>query len=217
MTADIMTAAPAPKRRTPRWLWALLILSLALNLLIIGIIGGSLWAVRRGGYWDAPLFMERTHRFMRGLPDERRAQVRAIFAQYQPQLQPYWRDVRAARVRIGQLVERGYTPEEFEAALNDLFAKEAKAREASRPMIAAMINALRPNERRLFLSVYMPYLSELQGRPEFEQSAVAAGSSGEFSEYIKEQTLLASPGSPARVWVVCASGEGREGRPSGRR
>jgi uncharacterized membrane protein len=147
-------------------MWVLLILSLALNLLIIGIIGGSLWAVRRGGYWDAPLFIERTHRFMRSLSEERRARIRGIFAQYQPELKPYWRGVREARVRIGQLVEQGYRPEEFEAALNDLFQKEGQAREASRAMIAAMINVLRPAERRIFLSVYMPYLAELQGRPE---------------------------------------------------
>jgi uncharacterized membrane protein len=170
MTTDVMTAAPAPRRRTPRWMWVLLILSLALNLLVIGIIGGSLWAVRRGGYWDAPLFIERTHRFMRNLSEERRAHIRSIFAQYQPELKPHWGDVREARVRIGQLVERGYTPEEFEAALNDLFQKEARAREASRPMIVAMINALRPDERRIFLSVYMPYLAELQGRPESRSS-----------------------------------------------
>lgn len=169
MTTDIMTAAPTPKRRTPRWMWVLLILSLALNLLIIGVICGSLWAVRRGGFWDAPLFLERTHRFMRGLPEERRAQLRGIFEQSKAQLHPYWHDVRLARVAIGKLVSEGYTPEQFDAALNDLLQKEARARDAARPMIAAMLNALQPSERRHFLSVYMPYLQELQGRPEGTQ------------------------------------------------
>jgi uncharacterized membrane protein len=164
MTADTIPAEPG--RRTPRWIWALLFLSLALNLLIIGVIGGSMWAVRRGGFWDAPLFMERTHRFMRRLPEERRAVVRSTFAQFRPQLQPYWRDVRMARVAIGRLIEDGYTQEQFDAALTDLFAKEARAREAARPMIAQMLNVLKPEERRRFLAVYMPYLNEIQGRPE---------------------------------------------------
>jgi uncharacterized membrane protein len=165
MTTDILST-PAPRRRTPRWIWLLLIVSLALNLLVIGIVGGSLWAVRRGGFWDAPLFLERSHRFMRGLSAERRAEVRSIFARHKPELQPLWREVRQARVTMGRLVERGYTPEEFDVAMSDLFQKEARAREAARPMIAAMLGALRPKERRHFLAVYMPYLQELQGRPE---------------------------------------------------
>jgi hypothetical protein len=167
MTTDIAAAEPfSPKRRTPRWVWALLFLSLALNLLILGVVGGSMWAVRRGGFWDAPLFLERTHRFMRGLPEDRRALVRGVFAQYRPQLQPYWRDVRGARVVVGRLVEQGYTPEEFEAAIADVFEKENRARQASRPMISAMLKLLKPEERRHFLAVYMPYLNEMQGRPE---------------------------------------------------
>lgn len=164
---DIAAGAVSPKRRTPRWIWLLLILSLALNLLIIGVVGGSLWAVRRGGFWDAPLFLERTHRFMQSLPADRRQQLRALFAQYQPQLDPDWREIRQARVTIGRLIERGgYTAEEFDAAMSDLLTKEAKGREAAKPMIAAMLNALKPEERRAFLSVYMPYLNEIQGRPD---------------------------------------------------
>ena len=175
MTTDSMAAAPhpatapvqpPPRRRASRWIWALLIASLALNLLIIGIIGGSLWAVRRGGLWDAPLFLERTHRFMTHLPPERRKEIGRIFAEYKPQLAPSWRELRQARVSIGRLIERSYTPQELEAALGDLSQKETRAREAAAPMIAAMLAALQPQERRLFLSVYMPYLAELQGRPE---------------------------------------------------
>jgi hypothetical protein len=103
---------------------------------------------------------------MRGLPEERRALVRGVFAEYKPQLRPYWHEVRQARVVIGRLVEQAYAPEEFEAALTDMFEKENRARQASRPMIAAMLKLLKPEERRHFLAVYMPYLNEMQGRPE---------------------------------------------------
>lgn len=167
MTTDTVTSGPvSAKRRAPRWMWVLLILSLALNLLVVGIVMGSMWAVRRGGYWDAPMFFERTHRFMRGLPSERRAEIRRLSAEYRPQIRPHWRAVREARIAIGRLIERDYTPQEFDAALTALFDSEAKAREAARPMIAAMLKALKPEERRHFLTVYMPYLSEMQGRPE---------------------------------------------------
>ena len=151
------------RRRTPRWMWALMIVSLAANMLVIGMVGGSMWAVRRGGYWDAPVFIERTHRFMRGLPDDRRAAIRGLFAQYRPQLQSYWRDLRASRVALGHLIEGDYTPDALDAALTDMFEKESRARQATRPMIAAVLKQLKPAERRHFLSVYMPYLSEIQG------------------------------------------------------
>jgi uncharacterized membrane protein len=167
MTTEIAADEPfAPKRRTPRWIWALLVVSLAINLLIVGVVGGSIWAVRRGGYWDAPLFMERTHRFMRGLPEDRRAMIKSVFAEHRPTLQPYWREVRLARVQIGRLIEQGYEPEAFDAALADMFEKESRARQASRPMVAAMLKLLKPEERRHFLAVYMPYLNEMQGRPD---------------------------------------------------
>jgi uncharacterized membrane protein len=165
-TGNAAAEAVSVTRRVPRWMWTLLILSLALNLLIAGIVMGSMWAVRRGGYWDAPMFFERTHRFMRGLPSERRAEIRRLSAEYRPQLRPHWRGVREARIAIGRLIEGEYTPPELDAALSELYDKEAKAREAARPMIAAMLKALRPEERRHFLAVYMPYLSEMQGRPE---------------------------------------------------
>ena len=133
---------------------------------IVGIVVGSAWAVRRGGYWDAPIFFERTHRFMRGLPPERRTQLRALYAEYKPKLEPYWREVRKARLAMGALIERGYKPEQIEAALDDLAAKELRARQAAKPMIAAVLSALEPRERLHFLAVYMPYLNEMQGRPE---------------------------------------------------
>jgi uncharacterized membrane protein len=175
MTTDSMAAAPhpatapfqpPPRRRASRWIWALLIASLALNLLVIGIICGSLWAIKRGGLWDAPLFLERTHRFMTRLPADRRKEIRRIFAEYKPQLTPAWREVRQARVNVGRLIDGDYTPEELEEALGELSQKETRARELATPMIAAMLAALQPQERRLFLAVYMPYLAELQGRPE---------------------------------------------------
>jgi uncharacterized membrane protein len=167
MSIDIDTGGPvAAKRRAPRWMWVLLILSLAFNLLVVGIVMGSIWAVRRGGYWDAPMFFERSHRFMRGLPPERRAEIRRIAAEHKPQLRPFWRAVRESRVAIGRLIEGEYTQAELDAAATELFAREARAREAAKPMIAAMLQALKPGERRHFLSVYMPYLNEMQGRPE---------------------------------------------------
>jgi uncharacterized membrane protein len=152
-------------RRAPRWMWVALILSLSINLLILGIVIGTKWAVRERGYWDAPLVFERTQRFMGTLPTERRRELRGIFFEHKPRLEPYWAALRQARIRIGQLIASGnYAQEDLDKAMDELFQKELAARAAAKPMIAAMIARLQPGERKDFLSVFMPDLGEAQGR-----------------------------------------------------
>lgn len=167
--------------RTPRWMWILLVLSLACNVLVLGVVFGSMWAVRKGGLWDMPVALERSQRFMSALPSERRDEIKGIFFDHKPALAPHWRDVRQARLDIGRLIEKGsYTGEELDAALNALFLKEEEARQAAKPMISAMLAQLNPRERVHFLSVFIPYLDEAQGQPaaqlklELDEAAGAA-------------------------------------------
>ncbi len=153
-------------RRVPRWMWVLLILSLSVNLLIVGVTLGSIWAIRERGFWNAPVAIERSYRFMSTLPQERRREIRTIFRNYKAQLAPYWREVREARVNIGRLIEgSSYSNEQLNAAMDALFQKELAAREAAKPMVTEMIAKLSPSERTYFLSVFVPYLDEVQGRP----------------------------------------------------
>lgn len=170
MTAEtISTASARPKLRAPRWMWLLLVLSLAGNLLVVGIIVGASVAVTRGGYWNAPNVLQRAQRFMNGLTREHRAEIRKIFAEFRPTVTPAWSDEREARKRIGLLIQRGgYTQEEMGTAIDDLYAAEQHARLATKPMIMAMLGKLEPQERLHFLRVFLPYLSELQGRSDAE-------------------------------------------------
>lgn len=167
MTSEAIPTAPVKvKRRAPRWMWLLLVLSLACNLLVVGIVIGGSIAVNRGGFWDAPAGLQRVKRFMNGLTPDRRAEVRAIFFEHRDRLAPIWRDLREARVRIGRMIERGgYTQEELSAAIDDLYAKESRARAANKPMVMAILTKLEPAERAHFLRVFLPYLNDIQGRP----------------------------------------------------
>jgi len=159
--------APIVVRRTPRWIWALLILSLSINLLIVGIVAGSVWAVKRGGYWNAPIAFERSRQFMRRLPQESREEIRQVFFEHKPKLAPYWREVRQARIEIGRLVERGdYSQDELNAAMDRLFQKELQARREAKPMIDDMLAKLTPEQRLHFLRTFLPYLDSAQGRPD---------------------------------------------------
>lgn len=165
--SDVAAEGGRIERRAPRWMWISLFLSLAVNLMIVGVICGTLWAVKRGGYWDAPTMLERNFRFMRFLAPERRDQIRDVFKQHKPGLEPYWREVRDARVRISRMItEGGHPPAEMERAIDELFEKEVRARQAARPMIRDMLARLTPDEKLHFLRVFVPYLDEAQSSAE---------------------------------------------------
>jgi uncharacterized membrane protein len=170
MSVAAVDEAGAIKRRTPRWMWVLLVVSLAVNLMILGVAFGTFWAVRNG-LWDAPVALERSHHFMQGLPPERRAEVRAIFFAHKAGLMPFWREVRQARAAIGRLIKRGdYTEAELNAAMDEVFKKELASKQASKPIASDILAHLRPNERLHFLSVFMPYLDEVQAQPTAQQT-----------------------------------------------
>jgi uncharacterized membrane protein len=164
-------ASAAPIGRVPRWVWVLLILSLALNLMICGVVFGSIWAVRNGGLWDVPVALERSQRFMQGLPQERRGEIKSVFYSHKAGLIPFWREVRQARLAIGELIKRGgYSDAELDKAMDTLFQKEVAARQAAKPMIAAIMAQLKPAERLHFLRVFLPYLDEVQAQPAAAQA-----------------------------------------------
>lgn len=166
MSVGAINGAGPVARRTPRWMWMLLIVSLALNLMVLGVVCGSMWLVRQGGLWDAPIALERSQRFMQGLPQERRGEIKSIFFGHKPAMVPFWREVRQARLAIGTLIKRGnYTEAELNASMETLFQKEMAARQAAKPMVSDMMAQLKPNERLHFLSVFLPYLDEVQAQP----------------------------------------------------
>ena len=50
-----------PKRRAPRWMLAALLVSLALNLVIVGSVAGAVWRFRTpptwaSAFWTLPRF-----------------------------------------------------------------------------------------------------------------------------------------------------------------
>jgi uncharacterized membrane protein len=164
---DVAAEGGRITRRAPRWMWVSLVVSLSLNLLIAGVICGTIWAVKRGGYWDVPTMIERNARFMSYLPKERRGQIRAVFHRHKPALVPYWSEVRRARVAIGEMIGKGgYSEAEMKTAMDNLFQKEMKAREAAMPMIGDMLSKLTPPEKMHFLRVFVPYLDEAQSSAE---------------------------------------------------
>ncbi len=149
--SNVTPDSTAAKRRTPRWIWVLLIGSLALNLLIVGAIGGS-WARYHRG-WGGP-WGGGWHRygFMRSLPDDRRDRVRVIMKQHRETLRPLRREAHGAwRGVIEVLKADEIDKAKLEQAIASAHEAETAARKRLVPMILEVAAVLTPEERRQFI------------------------------------------------------------------
>lgn len=137
------------KRRTPRWLWIILIISLALNLLIMGAVGGA-WV--RYGKWAGPFGSWKGHHLMRGLPEVRREQVSAILEKHRQILRPMRKEVHSAWLDVaGALKERNVDEQKLRNAMAQAQSAEAAARQRLVPMILEVAEVLTLEERRKFV------------------------------------------------------------------
>ncbi|MGI9387518.1 MAG: periplasmic heavy metal sensor [Methyloligellaceae bacterium] len=143
--------------RMPRWVWIALIASLALNLVMIGSIGGAVYAGRHGGFWGGHRHSADARTFMSSLPDERRKELKTLFREHRKSLRPYWRKVRRARRGAAEVLkEDPFDKVKFTAALEKLHQLHVAARAASRPMFVDLAGKLNPDERKVFMRSMRP-------------------------------------------------------------
>ncbi len=152
--SDNNTATPNPKSR--RWLWVALIVSLALNLLFIGVTAG---AILMGGPWGPP-----RHRIMAAamdevvqtMPDERRETARKALKRHRAQIKALRHKARQAR-RATMMVFRNepFDKEAFVRAAGELRAAENDVRKAISVLATELGQHLTVDERRQFLRTVM--------------------------------------------------------------
>lgn len=130
---------------------ALLAVSLAINLFVVGIAGGAVWRWYRAddgaparavsGFGIPPM--------IRRLPPERREEIMAVM---QPRLQTMraarGEARRARRAALTILKADDFDPEAFEIALEEMGARSATAGDALRALIADLAMTFTPEERR---------------------------------------------------------------------
>ena len=126
-------ATPAPRRRAPRWLWVVLIASLAANLFVVGVVARSIvpsrYAAANHGF--AGLFGN-LMAYARELPADRRAAVRQAAGHERPllALRPLREELRAERREAARLFRaEPFDKEAFLAAEARVQAAEAKLRQ----------------------------------------------------------------------------------------
>jgi len=149
-------AAPAVNRRRqlPRWIWVILIASLAINLFVVGVVARAFWPARYASANQGGGLFGNLMAYTRALPDDRRAAVRQGIDR-EPQfaaLRPLREELRAARQEAARAFKaEPFDREVFLAAEAQVQAAEVKLRQAVVRMavdIAARMNA---QERAGFL------------------------------------------------------------------
>ncbi len=164
--SDMSQSTSAGPRRTRRWVWWLLVGSLALNLLIVGVIGGAFWAVRSGGMWDAPTVAARSFQFMQSLPEETRSEVRSVLRSYWDRVSPNVRELRATRRDLARLVSTDPLDDvALRQALDALRQKENALRLSATDMLINSLKRLPASRRVDFLRTFARHGVEISCAP----------------------------------------------------
>jgi uncharacterized membrane protein len=136
-----------PKGRPPRWLYPLLIVSLAANLLIAGAVAGGMWRFRHhhgGGPGERGLMG-----FVRQLPSDRQAVLGNAIGEdkeklktFKQELQDGWAAVNAA------LGAEPFDKERLKAATAKTAEGRARMQAAIADALVELADKLTPNERK---------------------------------------------------------------------
>ncbi|MGI9384385.1 MAG: periplasmic heavy metal sensor [Methyloligellaceae bacterium] len=150
-------SAPEPERRR-RWPRVLLVLSLALNLLFVGLVAGALWVHWNGG-WGGPrhhAFAASVRRLMKELPEDRRKTTQEILSRHRAELRPLRRAAHDARHAAFEAARADpFDADRLKERLDQMQGAEASMREAMAALALELMKGLTVEERRLFLRTMM--------------------------------------------------------------
>jgi len=155
-TPMIAPVAPAPPpaagRKAPRWMWAALIASLAVNLLVVGVVVGAGFARPfHGGPASWSLGFNLVRYAMHRSP-EMKAETRRILATERPRMQPLRREAREARQAAGEaLAANPFDPARFREAQGRVYDVERRLGELSLDGLVAIASQLTAEQRKEFV------------------------------------------------------------------
>lgn len=136
-----------PKRRS--WLKWLLVASLALNVLIAGVVIG---AIVRGGTSGGRGAPQNVIGYVMSLPADRRQELMQRSANVRPELRALRQQVRAAnRERLAALTAEPFDRTRYVAAQTRQIEAETKIRMLMRDIVADTAAGMSLDERRAFL------------------------------------------------------------------
>ena len=144
-----MSDAPAPSRLSPRTLRWALVASLALNVLIIGAVAGTVCFSHRGPPHGIASKGSGLLGFAHTLPRERSDMIRQRFADAQPNMETLRRGIRDARAKVREaLIAEPFDQQKLDAALEGVAQAENNITRDKVAMFGTTVSQLTPDERR---------------------------------------------------------------------
>jgi uncharacterized membrane protein len=145
------SAGPVRGRRTPRWLLAILVISLLVNGLIVGAIASRWWAFASATPWPGSSVNAHLVGYAVTLPGERRREIWRSTEALRAEMRPIRKVMQDARDDVrAVLVANPFDPQRFEVAQKRLFEAEQTTRLATLKLIQAIAQQLTPQERAAF-------------------------------------------------------------------
>jgi uncharacterized membrane protein len=128
----------------------LLIASLALNLVVIGLVAGTIWRFRMHPHWAGGVTPNLLG-YAASLPQQRREAIWEQIAEQRERVRPFRREIRAAREETMHVIAtEPFDRAKFEEAQNRLAEAYSHARAAVRALDVEIAARLTPEERRAF-------------------------------------------------------------------
>ena len=136
------------QRRAPRWMWIVLVLSVAINMIVAGMAVATMLHFRKGHGPGHSRFA----RFVETLPVDRREGVRSMLQEHRDRIRPLRRTLRQARRQARDV----FSAEPFDRdALVRAYAAVADARialtRARQEWFPKLADQLTVEERRAYL------------------------------------------------------------------
>ncbi|MGI9388040.1 MAG: periplasmic heavy metal sensor [Methyloligellaceae bacterium] len=153
MSASDPSTAPAKRR----WVKPLLVVSLALNLLFVGLVAGAFWRHGFGG-WSAPkgkILAVSIEQLITELPSEKRKKAEDVLSRLRSDLLPRARDRQQARKRaIEALTADPFNEEKFRDALANVRTIRNDSEKARHDIATELVRELSTDERKRLLEIF---------------------------------------------------------------
>ena len=142
---------PSIERRAPRWVWIALVVSIAFNLLVLGMAAAATFMHFGKGH-SGPA--SKIARFIETLPSERQAKLRPIFDERRNRFRPLRRKLRKARRRARDaFVAEPYDRDMLVSAYADAATARVALTKARQEWFENMARMMTLEERQMYLKM----------------------------------------------------------------
>jgi len=150
-----VTQADSNGSVTPRRRWTriALLISVALNVLFLGVVVGAGWIHwRDDGRGRSFSFSRGVDQLIKGMPADRKPIAQSALDRYRNDVRPQWREVgEARRAAFEALRAEPFNEEQVKAAFDRLDALRESQRKLMGTITFDLMRQLTPEERRTFL------------------------------------------------------------------